>query len=57
MILKKDSAVLGYPGEGSKPLAADHHGVCKFASPEDAGYKSIRAALVSLIAGYSEEGT
>jgi WD40 repeat protein len=56
MILKKTSAVLGYPGEVSKPLDADHHDVCKFASTEDINYKSIRAVLQSLVSTYRDEG-
>ncbi|KAI4186814.1 MAG: hypothetical protein L6R41_003235 [Letrouitia leprolyta] len=48
MVLEKDSAVLGYSKEISRPLCADHHGVCKFSSPEDANYISVRNALGSL---------
>lgn len=49
MVLEKDSSVLGYPGEISKPLDADHHGVCKFESPDDPGYIAIRNILKSLV--------
>ncbi|KAI9840612.1 MAG: hypothetical protein M1837_001508 [Sclerophora amabilis] len=49
MVLSKDSSVLGYPGEVSKALDADHHGVCKFDSPEDPGYVSIRNVLKTLV--------
>ena len=45
MVLEKDSAILGYSKEISRPLYADHHGVCKFSSPEDANYVSVRNAL------------
>ena len=48
MVLEKDSAVLGYPKEISRPLYADHHGVCKYSSPEDANYVSVRNALGNL---------
>lgn len=48
MVLEKDSAILGYPNEISRPLYADHHGVCKFSSPEDVNYVSVRNALGSL---------
>ncbi|KAI1460210.1 hypothetical protein F4805DRAFT_418612 [Annulohypoxylon moriforme] len=51
MVLEKDSSVLGYPGEISKPLDADHHGVCKYASPDDPSYISVRNVLKTLIAG------
>lgn len=49
MVLEKDSSVLGYPGEISKPLDADHHGVCKYASPSDPRYVTVRNVLKTLI--------
>ncbi|KAK4223270.1 hypothetical protein QBC38DRAFT_517229 [Podospora fimiseda] len=49
MVLEKDSSMLGYPGEVSKPLDADHHGVCKFDSPSDPRYITVRNALLSVI--------
>jgi hypothetical protein len=49
MVLEKDSSMLGYPGEVSKPLDADHHGVCKFDSSTDPRYITVRNALLSVI--------
>ena len=49
MILEKDSSVLGYPGETSKALNADHHNVCKYDGPRDPNYITVRNALKSLI--------
>ncbi|KAK0702879.1 hypothetical protein B0T21DRAFT_416756 [Apiosordaria backusii] len=49
MVLEKDSSMLGYPGEISKPLDADHHGVCKFESREDTHYIAVRNVLVSFL--------
>lgn len=49
MILEKDSSVLGYPGETSKALNADHHGVCKYDSPSDPNYITVKNALKSLV--------
>ena len=49
MVLEKDSAILGYPGEVSRGLDADHHEVCKYDSPQDHRYISIRNALKSII--------
>ena len=49
MILEKDSSVLGYPGETSKALDADHHSVCKYDGPADPNYITVRNALTSLI--------
>ena len=48
MILDKDSAFLGYSKEISRPLHADHRGACKYSSPEDANYISVRNALETL---------
>ena len=49
MILDKESSILGYTKEISRPLNADHHGVCKYSSPEDSNYISVRNALCSLM--------
>jgi hypothetical protein len=49
MVLEKDSSVLGYPGETSKALDADHHGVCKYDSPRDPNYITVRNVLKSLV--------
>lgn len=49
MILEKDSSVLGYPGETSKALNADHHNVCKYDSPRDPNYITVRNTLRSII--------
>ena len=49
MILEKDSSVLGYPGETSKALDADHHNVCKYDSPRDPNYITVKNALRSLV--------
>lgn len=49
MVLEKDSSVLGYPGETSKALNADHHDVCKFDSPKDPNYITVRNVLKSLV--------
>ncbi|KAI1275372.1 hypothetical protein F5Y07DRAFT_174872 [Xylaria sp. FL0933] len=49
MVLEKDSSVLGYPGEVSRPLQADHHDVCKFSSPTDPNYVAVRNAMKTLI--------
>ena len=49
MVLEKDSSILGYHGEISKSLNADHHDVCKFKSPEDPRYVNVRNALKPLV--------
>lgn len=49
MVLEKDSSILGYPHELSKPLDADHHNVCKFSSQQDPNYISVRNAIRSVM--------
>ena len=49
MVLQKDSSILGYPGEISKPLDADHHDVCKFSSQQDPNYISVCNILKYLV--------
>ncbi|TRX93965.1 hypothetical protein FHL15_005043 [Xylaria flabelliformis] len=49
MVLEKNTAVLGYPRETPQPLSANHHGVCKFQSREDANYLSVLGALRSVV--------
>ena len=55
MILEKDSSILGYPGETSQPLDADHHNVCKFSHRHEQNYKSVRAVLATLISDYGQK--
>ncbi|KAI0014866.1 hypothetical protein F4780DRAFT_766533, partial [Xylariomycetidae sp. FL0641] len=50
IVLEKDSSVLGYPGEVSKALNADHHGVCKYEDRQDPNYIVVRNVLKSLMA-------
>lgn len=49
MVLQRDSSILGYPGEISKPLDADHHDVCKYISQQDPNYISVRNVLSYLV--------
>ncbi|KAL9607802.1 MAG: hypothetical protein Q9167_007320 [Letrouitia subvulpina] len=57
MVLEKDSSVLGYPGEISKALDADHNGVCKFDSPNDPLYINVRNVLKSLVSRFPTPGS
>lgn len=56
MVLEKDSSVLGYPTEISRPLNADHHDVCKYSSPSDNNYISVRNAIRSLVLLHRRKG-
>ncbi|TGJ81428.1 hypothetical protein E0Z10_g7346 [Xylaria hypoxylon] len=54
MVLEKDSSVLGYPEEISRPLQADHHDVCKFSSRMDPNYVAVRNAIKTLVTRFQE---
>ena len=56
MVLDKDSSILGYTKEVSRPLNADHHGVCKYSDPGDPNYISVRNALSSLVKALTPRG-
>jgi hypothetical protein len=56
MVLDKDSSILGYTKEISRPLDADHHGICKYSSPDDSNYVSVRNALSSLVKQFRSRG-
>ena len=56
MVLDKDSSTLGYTQEISRPLNADHHGICKYSSPDDSNYVSVRNALSSLVKNFRPTG-
>jgi WD40 repeat protein/pimeloyl-ACP methyl ester carboxylesterase len=49
IIVERDSAVLGYGTERSQPLNADHRSVCKFETPEESNFVTIRNALVTAV--------
>lgn len=49
LILEKQSSVLGYQHETPQPLVANHHDVCKFSSPDDPNYQSVKGALRSIV--------
>jgi WD40 repeat protein/pimeloyl-ACP methyl ester carboxylesterase len=56
MVLDKNSSILGYTKEISRPLDADHHNICKYSSPDDSNYVSVRNALSSLAKRFRSQG-
>ncbi|KAK0705839.1 hypothetical protein B0T21DRAFT_353139 [Apiosordaria backusii] len=48
LILDKATSITGYPNETPTPLIANHHTVCKFASPEDPNYVAVIGAIRSV---------
>ena len=57
MVVEKHSSILGYLNEISKPLDADHHNVCKFTSPQDPNYISMRNILKPLLGHFEAQIT
>ncbi|KAE8331929.1 hypothetical protein BDV39DRAFT_217846 [Aspergillus sergii] len=49
LIVDPDSATLSYREEHQIPLDADHRSICKFESPQDPNYITVRNALASTI--------
>lgn len=49
LVVDKDSATMGYDHEEIAALNADHRHVCKFETPSDSNYKTVRNALVTAI--------
>jgi hypothetical protein len=45
LIVPKDSAIMGLPGERVSLMYADHRSICKFESPEDPGYITLTDAF------------
>ena len=56
MVLEKDTSILGYKKEISTALDADHHNVCKYDSPQDSNYVSVRNALKTLVCRFRSKG-
>lgn len=56
MVVEKDSSILGYPKEVSRPLNANHHDVCKYSGPDDSNYVSVRNALKFLVKRFQSIG-
>ena len=56
MVVGKESSILGYPGEVSKSLNADHHDVCKYTSQQDSNYVTVRNALKTLVKSVQSSG-
>ena len=48
-VVGRDSATLGYKGEKIFSLDANHHQICKFESPEDENYVTLRNTLVTIV--------
>ena len=54
MVLQKETSILGYPGEVSTSMVADHHDVCKYTSRQDSNYISVRNVLKTLVGRFHD---
>ena len=56
MVVERDSATLGYPGEITSPLNTDHRNICKYKSRDDESYKTVRNVILALVKTFKSEG-
>lgn len=56
LIVNKDSAILGYPNEHNALLNATHRGICKFDTPFDPNYVSLRNVLAKITMKVTQRG-
>ena len=56
IIVNQDSATLGYPNEASALLNASHRSICKFESPSDSNFTSLKNALVTMMRDVTQKG-
>ena len=56
LIVDPDSATLGYHEEKQMPMNADHRSICKFETPIDPNYVTLRNALASIVQDISNLG-
>ncbi|KAK8084697.1 hypothetical protein PG997_005968 [Apiospora hydei] len=54
LIVAEDASKLGYPGEVSRSLNANHHDVCKFSNPDDANYRAVLGAMKAIVNSFTE---
>jgi hypothetical protein len=57
IVVKKDFAILGLPGENAQAFNADHSSICKFENVNDPNYLSIRLRLKTMIRDIEGRGT
>lgn len=56
LIVDTESAILGYPGETQIPTNADHRSICKFETPTDPTYISLRNAFATTVEDILRQG-
>ncbi|CVL12428.1 uncharacterized protein FPRN_03634 [Fusarium proliferatum] len=53
-VVRKDSAILGWPNELAIAASAHHSNICKFPSPSDQRYRNTVSAIQEVIGGLKE---
>ena len=56
LIVDPDSATLGYRAEKQMPMNANHRSICKFETPKDPNYITLRNALATIVQSISKLG-
>lgn len=56
LIVPKDSAIMGLPGERVSLMYADHRSICKFETPEDPNYITLTEVFNTINKGISKHG-
>ena len=56
MLLEPSSSTLGYPGEITQPLDANHNNVCKYTARDDPNYQNVSSVLRNLVKQYKDSG-
>ncbi|MCJ1356771.1 MAG: hypothetical protein MMC33_006767 [Icmadophila ericetorum] len=56
LIVDPESATLGYREEKQMPMNADHRSICKFETPTDPNYITLRNSLASTVSSISKLG-
>ena len=56
LIVEPDSATLGYRGERQMPMNADHRSICKFETPRDPNYVTLRNSFAHTVNSISKQG-
>lgn len=56
LIVEPESATLGYREEQQIPMNADHRSICKFETPTDPNYITLRNSFASIVMDISKQG-
>lgn len=55
-VAEAESSILGYPGEITIPLDADHLSICKYETSSDSSYVEVSNILKTIVLKISQKG-